>query len=256
VTALLEAVGLTVEVGGVRVCAGLELAVAPGQCWGILGRNGTGKTTLLHTLAGLRPPTAGRIRLDGRALPGLERRTVARRLGILLQDYVDAFPSTVLETALTGRHPHLGPWEWEGPADLAAARAALGRVGLEAFESRPVQTLSGGERRRLAIATLLTQDPALYLLDEPTNHLDLNHQVSVLGEFARALRQGGRAALMVLHDPNLAARFCDRLLLLHGEGETQAGPAPDLLTAANLERLYHHPMRASPTPDGTAWLPA
>ncbi|RCX24939.1 ABC transporter ATP-binding protein [Thioalbus denitrificans] len=254
-SALLETAGLTVEVGGVRVCAGLELAVAPGQCWGILGRNGTGKTTLLHTLAGLRPPAAGRIRLDGRALPGLERRTVARRLGILLQDYVDAFPSTVLETALTGRHPHLGPWEWEGPADLAAARAALGRVGLGAFESRPVQTLSGGERRRLAIATLLTQDPALYLLDEPTNHLDLNHQVSVLEELSRTLRRGGRAALMVLHDPNLAARFCDRLLLLHGEGVTQAGPATDLLTAANLERLYRHPMRAIPTPSGTAWLP-
>lgn len=254
-SALLETAGLTVAVGGVRVCTGLDLAVEPGQCWGILGRNGTGKTTLLHTLAGLRPPAAGRIRLDGIDLHGIERRTVARRLGILLQDYVDAFPSTVLETTLTGRHPHLGPWEWEGPADLAAARTALGRVGLGAFESRPVQTLSGGERRRLAIATLLTQDPALYLLDEPTNHLDLNHQVSVLEELSCTLRRGGRAALMVLHDPNLAARFCDRLLLLHGAGETQAGPAPDLLTAANLERLYHHPMRAIPTPDGTAWLP-
>ena len=253
--AVLETRHLTLSIGAVAVCRDLSLRIEPGQCWGVLGRNGTGKSTLLHTLAGLRAADAGAVLLDGAPLTGQPRRQVARRLGVLFQEYADPFPSTVLETALTGRHPHLGAWDWEGPEDLELARAALARTGLTELAGRAVNTLSGGERRRLACATLFTQAPALYLLDEPANHLDLNHQMALFEELRRQAREEERAVCMVLHDPNLAVRYCDHLLLLFGAGEALAGPAAALLTATHLERLYHHPLVAVPTAAGTFWLP-
>lgn len=127
---LLTARGLTVEIGGKQVCEGLDLDLRPGQRWALLGINGVGKTTLLHILAGLRPPRTGEVRLDGQPIQALPRRQVARSLGLLLQEEGDAFPATVLETALLGRQPHLGRWQWEGIEDHRRARDALARVGL------------------------------------------------------------------------------------------------------------------------------
>lgn len=237
---LLRTRDLRIEIGTHTVCAGLDLGVAPGECWAVLGGNGAGKTTLLHTLIGLHTCRAGDIELGGERLERLRRRTVARRIGLLPQDSSDPFPASVLETALIGRHPHLGNWQWEGPTDYAAARAALREVGLEALADRDVRTLSGGERRRLGMATLLTQDPAIWLLDEPSNHLDLHHQVALLGR-VRDRRDG--ATLMSLHDVNLAERFCSHALLLFGDGETLAGPTAEVLSEDHLSRLYRHPIR-------------
>jgi len=239
---LLACHDLTVTVGGKRVCAGLNLSFAPGQCWGLLGANGTGKTTLLHTLAGLRLPAGGEVRLRQRPLQTLPRRELARLLGLLPQDSQDPLPATVLETALIGRHPHLPAWRWESEDDLALARAALAAVELDRAERRQVDTLSGGERRRLAVATLLTQAPLVCLLDEPANHLDLRHQISLLELLRRRARDHGGLLLMSLHDLNLAARFCDHLLLLFGDGETMAGPAERMLKPEHLKRLYGHPI--------------
>jgi iron complex transport system ATP-binding protein len=215
----------------------LNLAVRPGQCWGILGPNGAGKTTLLHTLAGLRAPRTGEIILDGEPLAGVARRQVARRLALVFQDHHDGFPATVLETALIGRHPYLRAWDLESPADSAAARAALQRVGLAGLEERQVSTLSGGERQRLAFATALTQDPQLYLLDEVVSHLDLHHQVVVL-DIVREKVAAGSGAVLVLHDLNLAARHCDHVLLLYPDGNACWGPAREMLSLPVLERLY------------------
>jgi len=254
--ALLATEALRVEIGGKRIGGGLDLAVAAGETWAVLGANGAGKTTLLHTLAGLRPPAAGRVQLDGRPLAAQRPRDVARRLGILLQDSADPFPTTVLETALIGRHPHLGPWEWEGADDRALARAALAEVDLAGLESRPVDSLSGGERRRLALATLLVQDPALYLLDEPTNHLDLHHQVHLLGHLRARARERGGALVMALHDVNLAARFCDHALLVFADGEVLHGRTDELLRPGHLSCLYDHPIEAVEHNGRTAFLPA
>ncbi len=254
-TPLLQAQGLDVAIGARTLCRGLDLTLQGGECWAILGGNGVGKTTLLHTLAGLRAPAAGSVLLEEQTLDRLPRRRVARRLGLLPQDSVDPFPASVLETALIGRHPHLGRWQQEGPDDLARARAALEAMSLSDLAARRTDTLSGGERRRLAVATLLTQDPQLLLLDEPTNHLDLHQQI-VLLERLRGLAGAGRGVLMVLHDVNLAARFCDHLLLLFGDGSWQAGAADPLLDAALLSRLYGHPVAAVAGPAGTrAFLP-
>ena len=252
---LLATTALHVTIGHTTVCRDLEITIDSGERWCVLGRNGTGKTTLLHTLAGLRSPASGDISLHNRPLTEIPRRSVARHIGLLFQDNTDSFPATVLETVLTGRHPWLGPLQWESDRDLTIARHALQAVGLHDMEQRMVNTLSGGERRRTAIACLLTQEPQLLLLDEPTNHLDIHHQIRMLDLLQQHVAQAARAQLLVMHDLNLAVRYCNRFLLLFGHGETVQGKAAAVLTQDNLERLYQHPLHAIAGPQGTVWLP-
>lgn len=240
---LLEARQLAVDIGGRRIIERLDLTLVAGERLAILGRNGAGKSTLLSTLAGLRPPAAGAVLLDGEDCALLAVREAALRRAWLGQFQNDPFGSTVLETALTGRHPHLGRWSWESLRDAELARGALAAVGLQGMETRQIHTLSGGERQRLAIATLLTQAAPLYLLDEPLSHLDLNHQMAVLELFAGTARDCGAGVVMVLHDPALAHRFCDRALLVYGDGHTSTGSVDDILTAATLSELYGYGLR-------------
>ena len=242
-TAQLSVGDLAVNIGSVRVAAGLGFELAAGERLAILGRNGTGKTTLLSTLAGLRKAEAGSVSLCGESSGTLGPRRAAQWRGLLPQGHLDAFQSTVLETALIGRHPHLGRWAWEGREDERIAREALAAVDLAGLGSREVHTLSGGERQRLAIAALLAQQPRLYLLDEPLAHLDLNHQIAVLELLSRRARRDGVSIVMVLHDINLALRYADRALLLFGESRTLEGPVEAVLTAESLSRLYGHPLR-------------
>lgn len=232
---------VTVQAGSRTLVAGLSMTFSPGELVAILGRNGSGKTLTLHTLAGLRPPAGGEIRLDGIPIERLSRREVARRLGLLAQDSEDAFVTTALESVLVSRHPHLAPWQWETAEDERIARAALGHMDLADCADRRTSTLSGGEQRRLAIAALLAQDPRIFLLDEPTNHLDPHHQLAMLQRF-RELTRTGRTVIATLHDPTLAARFADRVLLISGEGRWQAGRTQEALTAAALTELYASPM--------------
>ncbi len=239
---LLEARTLDVAIGGRTLCRGLDWQVMPGESWAILGRNGAGKSTLLATLAGLRRPGSGAVLIDGRSVAAAHPRELARVRGYLPQQSHDPFASTVLETVLVGRHPHLGRWDWESAVDRRIAEAALGEVGLAGFAQRDVQTLSGGERQRLGIAALLTQEPRLFLLDEPLAHLDLNHQVAQMEVLARRAAHGA-GVVAVLHDPGFAARWCGFALLLFGDGEWIAGPVADTVTAENLSRLYNHPLR-------------
>ncbi len=239
--AVLSMEQLVIHIPGRRAGMELECRIEAGQCWGILGPNGTGKTTLLHTLAGLRPPRSGRIWIEDRLLTQLSRRQIARKLGLLFQQQQDEFPATVLETALIGRHPYLRVWELESETDHRSAWHALERLDLTSLAQRSVQTLSGGERQRLALSTLLAQDPALWLLDEPTNHLDLHHQIAVLALIQQEVEQG-RAAVMALHDINLAARFCTHVLLLFADGSACWGPVDTMLVTAALERLYQQPL--------------
>ena len=252
---VLTANSLAITIGDTHVCQGLDLRIEQGERWCILGRNGTGKTTLLHTLAGLRPVDSGSIELNGKPLAGQHRKTVARHIGILLQDHHDNFPASVLDTALSGRHPWLGSFQWEDTNDYNIAHSALKSVGLEDMEERNVATLSGGERRRLGIATLLTQDPEILLLDEPTSHLDIHYQVHTLNMLTRQSMETGKSLLLVMHDLNLALRYCNHFLLLFGDGQYVKGNATEVITQANLERLYQHPLQPLQGPDGPVWLP-
>jgi iron complex transport system ATP-binding protein len=237
----LAARDVEVSVGARRLVTGLSLEFVPGEFVAILGRNGTGKTLTLHTLLGLRKPQAGVVYLDGAAMEGLSRRAVALRLGLLAQDVEESFVTSVLEAVLVGRHPHLKLWQWETAEDEGIARAALTAVDLEDFADRRTDTLSGGELRRVAVAALLTQAPSVFLLDEPSNHLDPGHQVAILGLF-RGLCAAGKTVIATLHDPTVAARFADRVVLLHGDGRWAAGPAQEQLTAETLSDLYQAPM--------------
>ncbi|HED18471.1 MAG TPA: ABC transporter ATP-binding protein [Gammaproteobacteria bacterium] len=243
------------EVGDVTVALSLELDIQAGQCWCLLGCNGIGKTTLLHTLAGLRVPAAGRIDLNGTPFKQLKRRHIARQLGVLFQNSEDSFPASVFETVLQGRHPHLHSWQWETDKDREIASGALTRLDLGALKNRNVQTLSGGERQRVAIATLLAQQTRLLFLDEPTNHLDLRHSLDILDMLRAECRDKGKAVLIVLHDINLAARFADHILLLLGDGEARSGSKQEILDTALLERLYGCRLIELETHTGTAWVP-
>ena len=246
---------LTIKIAGKQVCNKLDLNIEPGKVWGILGRNGIGKTTLLHTLAGLRDAAAGNILLDEQNIKQLTRKQIAQKVGVLLQHHEDSFPATVMETVLTGRHPHINNWQWENESDLAMTRNALQQVDMHAMVTKSVQHLSGGERQRVAIATLLAQDPIYYLLDEPNSHLDLHYQINILDSLCRFARNNQRALIMTLHDINLAARFCDDVLLLNGDGEVLQGAVSELLTPEHLTQTFKHDIIAINSEHGTYFQP-
>jgi iron complex transport system ATP-binding protein len=231
---------LTISVAGRRLVDDLELEIDAGNFVCILGTNGVGKTLTLHTLAGLRRAETGSIHLCGDSLEHLGRRDVSRRIGLLLQLQTDAFPLTVMERALMGRYPHLGLWKWADQSDQAKVREALACFDVADLEQRLITTLSGGERERVALATLMVQDPEIWLLDEPMNHLDPHHQLDVLGTL-REQSAKQRVVITTVHNPAMAMRFADQVLLLYGDGEWEYGAADELLEPQRLERLYQMP---------------
>ncbi len=242
-TALLEARALTVDIGPVRVVRDLNITIHPSHFWGVLGPNGIGKTTLLKTLAGVHPATEGEIVLEDQSIHGQSRREIATRLGMLTQQTQYAFEATCHQTVLVGRHPHLKPWMRERRQDHQLADDALASLGLAHLAQRSCMDLSGGESRRLAMAAVLAQDPAVFVLDEPTNHLDPANQVSLLNVVGQHIHAQGKAGIMALHEVNLATCYCTHCLMLFGDGAWLAGPTETLLTTANLSRLYGCPMR-------------
>jgi len=235
----------------------MDLQIAAGTFVCVLGTNGVGKTLTLHTLAGLRPPAAGEVTLDGEELGKLSRKSVAQRLGLLLQIHDDAFPLTVMDSALMGRYPHAGIWRWPDDNDREQVRKALHVFDLDGIEDRIIGSLSGGERERVALATLMVQDPAIWLLDEPTNHLDPHHQLTVL-DTLRDMARRDRTLFATIHNPALALRYADTVLMLYGDGAWEYGPASALLEPGRLERMYRTPFDyySSATGEHRTLLPA
>ncbi|HUO87308.1 MAG TPA: ABC transporter ATP-binding protein [Thermoanaerobaculia bacterium] len=235
---LLAAEGVACAYGRQRVVEGFDLALLPGRVVALLGANGAGKTTALKALARLHRPTAGRVLLAGEDLWRMAPRAAARRLAYLPQGEEVAGPLTVEEAALLGRVPHRG---WLMPyraVDHAAVADVLARLALTDLAGRPLDTLSGGERRRALLARALVQDAEVLILDEPTAHLDLRHQVDLL-ELVRALADDrGLAVVASFHDLNQAARVADELLLLASGRVMAWGSAAEVLTPGNLERAY------------------
>ena len=242
---ILETRRLDVTVPGRTLVSALDLALQPGEFVAMLGPNGTGKTLSMMTLAGLRSPAAGDVLLGGKTIAAVPRPAIAKRLALLPQDVDDIFPATVLDTVLIGRHPHIPRLHWESAADRDLAVDALRKMDIADLGERDILTLSGGERRRAAVAQILAQAPEVYLLDEPTNHLDPQHQLDVLRVFRRAADDGA-AILASLHDVNLAVRYADRCLLLFGDGRWQLGKTADILSETTLEVLYGTPIDAVP----------
>ena len=240
---LLSAKSVSINIGGKSICRDLDFDLEQGQRWGVLGGNGVGKTTLLKYLAGLLPLENGDIHIKGITVNEWKRKALARELGVLFQDSQDTFPTTVMETALIGRHPYLPFWSFEGKPDIDIASQALIDVSMDEMANRQINTLSGGERRRLAIATLIVQNPRVWLLDEPTNHLDLHHQISLLDLIIRKVDAIKGALMMVLHDVNLVSRFCTHAMLMIDHETNISGPINEVISRGNLEKLYRHPIR-------------
>ena len=239
----LKTANLSVSVPGRTLVDELNVDVQSGEFVAVLGQNGVGKTLSLLTLAGLRRPAGGDVLLNGTGIFSLPRSVIAKQLALLPQDVDDIFPATVLDTVLIGRHPHIPQLQWARGHDHDVAMSALRTMNLDELAERDVLTLSGGERRRLAVAQILAQAPQVFLLDEPTNHLDPQHQLDVLRTFRRTA-DNGATVIASLHDVNLAVRFADRCLLLFGDGQWDLGATNDILDETRLAALYGTPIES------------
>ncbi len=234
---LLAAQDLTVRFGARRVLDAVSMTLVRGEIVGLIGPNGAGKTTLLRACAGLIAEAAGRIRIDGTAIASLERQRRARTIAYLPQEATCHWPLEVGRLVALGRLPHLLPWQRPSGDDAAAVATALRLADVEDLVGRNVPTLSGGELGRVLLARALAVEPALLLADEPVAGLDPEHQLRMMAVL-RDRSRAGAGVVVTLHDLGLAARFCDRLVLLSA-GRIAADGAPDaVLTAERLACVY------------------
>ena len=216
----------------------VTVRIARGSLTGLLGPNGCGKTTLLKLLSGVLRPRTGLITLDERVVSDIPRSELARRIAVVPQETHPAFDYTVMEMVLMGRHPHLGRFQLEGPADLAIARDALLATGTIHLANRLYMSLSGGEKQRVVIASALAQGSDVLLLDEPTASLDLGYQLEIASLLVRLNRERGVTMVLATHDLNLAASLCGAIVLMRFGCVLAQGPTPDVLTASAIQQLY------------------
>ncbi|MFI6640178.1 ABC transporter ATP-binding protein [Streptomyces sp. NPDC050504] len=226
--------GVSWSAGGEDVVRAVSFEAAAGSTVGLIGPNGSGKSSLLRCLAGVRAPSAGSVRYDGEPIAGWSARRVALRAAFVEQSAEAASELRVADVVGLGRTPFRGRWRGEGAGDLAVVAAALERVGLGGLGERPWRALSGGERQRVHLARALAQQPYLILLDEPTNHLDIKHQLALM----ELLAGTPQTVLVALHDLSLAARYCDRLLLMDQGRLVADGPPDEVLTPARLAEVF------------------
>ncbi|OWW19843.1 ABC transporter ATP-binding protein [Noviherbaspirillum denitrificans] len=247
---------LGLSAGGRVLVDGLNWTVEAGQCWCVIGRNGAGKSTLLRALAGLRAPEKGSVHMDGRPIADWPLAALARERSYLPQGRNDAFGYRAIDTVLAARHPYQDDRYWDVESDYRIAHAALRALDVGHLAERDVRTLSGGERQRVAIAAVLSQETPLMLLDEPASALDLAHQVGVMDLLAKLCRSERKAVVLVSHDLNLSHSVSTHALLLMGDGEWQAGPAAEVMTAPVLSRCLGYPIEAVRHGRRTIFIPA
>ncbi|MFT3854340.1 MAG: iron chelate uptake ABC transporter family permease subunit [Ilumatobacteraceae bacterium] len=224
----------------------VDVDAAPGTTVGLLGPNGSGKSSLMRVLAGLRAPSSGDVSLDEERLVDLPRRTVARRMALVEQDVATDQDPLVRDVIDLGRIPHRRPWAAESGVDREMVEQAAATTHVDNLLDRRYATLSGGERQRVQLARALAQEPAVLLLDEPTNHLDIRHQLELLA----LARRTPVTVVMALHDLNLAAAFCDSLIVLNDGRVVATGSPEEVLTPELIESVYGVPARVAHDEDG------
>ncbi|GAB7387046.1 ABC transporter ATP-binding protein [Bacillaceae bacterium] len=226
------------RIAGKTILQDVTFTVARGECFGIIGPNGAGKSSLLKIISGLSLPTGGEVRWNGRRLHSFSRKGLARIIAVVAQEGLSPYPVTVYEAVMQGRYPHLRWYEHERAEDIAVVERVLSQLGLSALREARLDALSGGERQRVAIARAMAQEPQLLLLDEPTTYLDIGQQVAMLTLIKRWQRECGLTVVSVMHDLNLAAQYCERLLLLNEGKAVKSGTVEEVLTREILAQVY------------------
>ncbi|AWB86323.1 ABC transporter ATP-binding protein [Mycetocola zhujimingii] len=247
---MILATGVSHAYSGVDVLRDAALTAAHGEVIGLIGPNGSGKTTLLRTLYRALTPDRGTIRVDGVSIDSVRPRELSRALAVVVQEPAGELPLSVTDTVMLGRIPHLGTWQRQSQRDIDIAAEALDQVGAEHLVDRDFGDLSGGEKQRVLIARALAQQATHLLMDEPTNHLDIHFQHEILA----LVRQLGVTTVVVLHDLNLAARYCDGLVLLDRGEVVTSGTIDDVLQPAVLEPVYGIRMQRLVAEDGCPQL--
>ena len=233
----INAQDIAYEIEGDMLLDGVDLHADHGQLVGLIGPNGAGKSTLLRTISGILRYRSGAVRLEGEDLRSLSPKDVAATLALVPQIAPYTYGFTSLELVLMGRYPHLGRFQIEGSEDERIARDAMRLTETEQFAERTLDTLSGGERQRVFVARALAQQPRVLLMDEPTANLDVLHQLKVL-DLVRQLVDDGLTAVAAIHDLNMAARYCDKLVLLNSGVVLAVGSPEDVLTPDTIESAF------------------
>jgi iron complex transport system ATP-binding protein len=236
--ALFQLDRLSFAIGGATLLQPMTLALPARRIVGLIGHNGSGKSTLVKLLARQQLPTAGTVRLEGRPLADWRGRELARALAYLPQQTPAASGMLAKELVALGRYPWHGALGRFGRADREKVAEAVALTGTERFADRLIDTLSGGERQRVWLAMLVAQDARCLLLDEPTSALDVAHQIEVLSLVRDLSRARGLGVVIVLHDVNMAARFCDEILALHMGRLVARGSPADIVTPERLRGIY------------------
>jgi len=234
----LELQGVSLGYGRNLVIRNMSFRVTPGEVVGLIGPNGCGKTSIIKALSRVISPYSGKILLDGKVISNIPRGDLARLVGVVPQNpnLPEAF--TAFEVVLMGRNPHLGLLRYEGTRDLTIVWWAMERTATDSLAERRMSELSGGERQRVTIARVLAQEPKAVLLDEPTANLDISHQVEILDLIKNLCLEENLTVLVALHDLNLAAQYCDRLLLIN-DGQIYAEGTPwEVISPANIKEVY------------------
>ncbi len=235
---MIRAVNLDLGYGDRLVLRGLNFRIEKGEFVGCLGPNGSGKSTLLNALCGFLPPRRGMVLLEGIPVAQLPGRLRARRLAVVPQSTEVRFPFSCFEIVLMGRYPHRRRWHSLGEEDLLAVLTAMCRTSTTHLQDRPVTEVSGGERQRVVVARALAQTQEILLLDEATSSLDVRKKLEIF-EVLRYLNESrGVTVICALHDLNLAALYCRRLMFLKDGRIFQDGPTHGVFTSATLYQVY------------------
>lgn len=222
----------------IKVLEGIEFQVEEGEFLGIIGPNGAGKTTLLKIMTGVKQPSSGKVMLNNRNINDFSRKEIAKIMAVVPQNAFIPSLFMVEDVVLMGRYSHQRNRFYTTKEDIAICEEVMRKTDTIAFRHRQMNELSGGERQRVIIARSLAQQPKILLLDEPTANLDIKHQMKILTLIKTLVQQDGITAIMVIHDLNLAARFCDRLILLSNQKIYTQGRPEEVLMAQNLAKTY------------------
>jgi iron complex transport system ATP-binding protein len=240
--------------GGPPVVRDINIRAEGGEFVGIVGPNGSGKTTILRCISGVIPVERGRILVDGRALQEMDTMEIARNIAVVPQDHHIGFEFPVHDIVLMGRYPHIARFRFENKNDYKKTESVMKNTGVYSLRERAATELSGGEKQRVIIARALAQEPRILLMDEPTSHLDISHQLEVLDLVKNLVRDHGLMVVGVFHDFFMATRYCDRLIMLHKGRIISEGAVEDVLSEKNFADVFGVEARTRQNGDGRLYV--